>query len=100
FGVADRVVFAGAVPPEDVGATAAAARGGLCTIRNGGRGYYLFPPNKFFEYLHAGLPVVASDFPELRRIIDSYQAGVTCDPEDPRAIAAAIGSVVDDPDRY
>jgi glycosyltransferase involved in cell wall biosynthesis len=93
LGVENRVAFAGAVPPEDVVAIARGATLGLCTIRNVGLSYYLSLPNKLFEYLHAGLPVVVSDFPELRRIVETYDAGVTCDPDDPRSIAAAIVSV-------
>lgn len=54
-------------------------------------------PNKMFEYMAAALPVVASDFPLWRRVLVGEGAGVCVDPLDPRAIAAAITGLLDDP---
>ncbi len=52
-------------------------------------------PNKLFEYVAAGVPVVVSDLPELRRIVNDYNIGWTATPGDPRAIAEAIGQALD-----
>ena len=57
----------------------------------------LSTPNKLFECLAAGTPVVASDFPAIRRIVVGDPSGVlgaVCDPADVRAIAEAIGSIL------
>ena len=53
---------------------------------------YLSLPNKIFEYIAAGLPVVASDFPDMAELVSDYDVGETCDPESPADIARAIRS--------
>lgn len=56
-------------------------------------------PTKMFEYMAAGLAVVASNFPLWQRIIRDARCGLTVDPSDPRAIAHAIRELVDNPSR-
>lgn len=51
-------------------------------------------PNKFFEYIHAGLPVLASNIPTLQMYIDKYQVGQTVDPNDIDEIALAIDFMI------
>ncbi|MNG05930.1 GDP-mannose-dependent alpha-(1-6)-phosphatidylinositol monomannoside mannosyltransferase [compost metagenome] len=47
-------------------------------------------PNKMFEYMSAGIPVIGSNFPLWKTIIEGNQCGVCVDPADPVEIAAAI----------
>jgi len=56
-------------------------------------------PNKLFEYMAAGLPVVCSDFPQWRELVETYQCGVLCDPGDPKSIGGAVEAVLSDPER-
>ncbi len=88
------------VPPEDVPAWVAGADLALMPISAQTRNHVLSTPNKLFESLAAGVPVVASDFPGLRRILIDDPLGplgALCDPTDPASIARAIRSILDRP---
>jgi glycosyltransferase involved in cell wall biosynthesis len=63
------------------------------------KSHYLVLPNKLLESIAAGLPVVASDLPEIREIVRGYRIGVLCQPQDPEDIARAIQEALA-PDGY
>lgn len=54
-------------------------------------------PNKIFDYMMAELPVVVSNFPELRSIVDEVKFGEVVNPADPKDIARAVKKLLDDP---
>ncbi len=56
-------------------------------------------PVKMFEYMGAGLPVLASDFPSWKGIVENENCGVCVDPLDPDAIADAVKALMIDPER-
>lgn len=55
-------------------------------------------PIKMFEYMAVGVPVIASDFPLWRKIIEGNQCGVCVNPLDPQAIAEAIDYLIKNPE--
>jgi glycosyltransferase involved in cell wall biosynthesis len=56
-------------------------------------------PNKMFEYMSAAVPVIASDFPLWREIVEGNDCGICVDPQQPQAIADAIDFLVANPVR-
>jgi len=81
------------VPHEQVVSLARNADFGLCLVENVSLSDYFCLPNKLFEYCFAGLPVIASDFPEIRRVVESYSLGICCAP-DASNVRATIRSVI------
>jgi glycosyltransferase involved in cell wall biosynthesis len=75
---------------------------GIVSIRAIDLGTYTGDTNKLFEYLMAGLPVAASDLPEIRRVLTAGDPppGELFDAEDPESIALAIGRLLADEDVY
>lgn len=74
------VHFHPAVDHDQVVAIASNANFGLCFIENVSLSDFYCLPNKLFEYCFAGLPVLASDFPEINRLVNDYSLGYCCEP--------------------
>ncbi|HPZ14957.1 MAG TPA: glycosyltransferase family 4 protein [Bacillota bacterium] len=55
-------------------------------------------PNKLFDYMLLGLPVIASDLPEIRNIVSKADCGILVDPANVRDIADAITYLFDHPE--
>ena len=53
-------------------------------------------PNKLFEYMSAGVPVVASHFPLWRKVVEGEKCGLVVNPAEPKEIAKAIGRILED----
>jgi glycosyltransferase involved in cell wall biosynthesis len=65
------------------------------TLRSGPRNHELALPNKLFHAVRAGVPVVAADLPELRRVVTEHDLGELYTPGDAGSIAAATARLSD-----
>ena len=96
-GVESRLKLLPPVPSPDVVVAAESADAGVWTLPNLSKNFYYALPNKIFEYLASGLPILVANFPEARRIAETYEVGLTFDPYDPRSIAAQVNRLVEEP---
>jgi len=55
-------------------------------------------PNKLFDYMLVGLPVIASDFPLYREVVEPAQCGLIVDPSKPEEIARAMEHLIEHPE--
>jgi len=60
---------------------------------------HISTPNKLFEFIATGLPILASDLPEIRRFVSQWDIGLLADFHGPAAIGAAIDDMFSDPKR-
>ncbi len=60
--------------------------------------HYASQPIKMFEYMAAGLPVIASDFPHWRNIVEKTECGICVDPTDVEAVREACIKILSDPE--
>ena len=92
-----RVRILAAVPPTELLDWIASADVVAMLIQPTTLNHRLTTPNKLFEALAAGVPVVASDLPGMAPIVRETGCGILVDPTDPAAIAAALRDVLATP---
>lgn len=92
----DAVRFHDAVPVDELPAWTACAYVGMQLLQDTCFNHYSSLSNKLLEYLMAGVPPIASDLPEMRRVIEDTNAGILVDASDPDAIAQAINTLLAD----
>ena len=96
-GLAGRLLWHPAVPLAELLSWVVDADLGLALIAPTELNFVVSTPNKLFECMTAGVPVLASDFPEMRRIVVGERIGEVCDPTDPGEIAASINRLLGAP---
>ena len=85
-----------AVSPNEVISICSVADVGIHPIENTCLNHFYCLPNKLFQYIQAGIPVLCSDFPEMRKIVDGYKVGEVFDVEDVNNISNTINIFFED----
>lgn len=75
LGLDNKVKFIGKILPEKLREITQKADLGVSIEENNGLSYYFSMPNKISDYIQARIPVVVSDFPEMRKVADHFKAG-------------------------
>ena len=92
---AGRVFLLPAVAPSELVGWTSSADVSVMPIQPTTLNHRYTTPQKLFESIAAGVPVVASDLPGMAEVVTEVGAGVLCDPTSPASIAAAIRTILD-----
>lgn len=92
----EKVKMLGKIPFSELKTFTKQADLGISLEENLGLNYYLALPNKIFDYIHAGVPVLVSDLPEIAAIIKKYKIGVVTNTRIPIELATLIQSFFKD----
>lgn len=95
YHVQDKVECLGMQTPEELKKITGRARLGIALAVKEGLNQWLALPNKFFDYMHAGVPQVTMDYPEYRRINEQFEIAVLLDEPDPVKIADAVNHLLE-----
>jgi len=94
LGLQDKVLMMGKIPFEELYNYTISADLGISLLENRGLNYYYSLPNRIFDFVQAGVPVLATDFPEIRNVVDSYQIGTLIDHYEPEYLAETIRNIL------
>jgi glycosyltransferase involved in cell wall biosynthesis len=91
----DQVFFIGKFSQEELPKITAAADIGVALIENISTSYYYALPNKLFEYIMAEVPVIVSNLPQMKEVVEKYDVGFAVDIESKTALIKAIKKLTD-----
>lgn len=98
--IADKVFFLPKQPMEILYQYTSLADFGLTLDKDTNLNYRFSLPNKLFDYIQAGLPVLASDLPEVRKIIDQYKIGKIAPSTSVTDIVATMKQMISDDHQF
>ncbi|MEO6094803.1 MAG: glycosyltransferase [Fibrobacteria bacterium] len=97
LGCADRIHLLGEVGFRDLVALTRGALVGLAPIQSVSASYRYSLPGKLFEYIQAGIPVVATSLPEIRKVVEGYGVGMCLEEFGSESLAGALRRLIGEP---
>jgi glycosyltransferase involved in cell wall biosynthesis len=92
----DRVRFTGNLIPADLRQITKTAAVGISIEEAMGQSYNAALPNKLFDYIQTSVPVLVSDLPEMKAIVEQYQVGMILEERTPECLAAVLNTMLYD----
>jgi glycosyltransferase involved in cell wall biosynthesis len=99
-GIMDKVRFVSKVPVNQLLNYTQNAYLGFQVLQNICYNHYSTLSNKLFEYIMSEVPVVASNFPEIKKVVEGERIGLTIDPHHSENIAKAVNFMLDNPEKH
>ncbi len=100
YGVEDKITFKGYVPPAQLSDYTRQATIGITLFEDTSLSNRLSLANRFFDYMHYGVPQLCIKYPEYERINERYEVAALIDHPTPESIAAEINKLLDDKAYY
>ncbi|HRW63160.1 MAG TPA: glycosyltransferase [Bacteroidales bacterium] len=88
------------IPFDELAYETSRADLGIALEENLGLNYYFALPNKLFDYIQAGVPVLVSPFPEMQKIVRKYDVGTVYEHKSPESLAIKINEIFELKNRY
>ncbi|MBL7920766.1 MAG: glycosyltransferase [Bacteroidia bacterium] len=92
--LSDKITLINKIPKKELMHYTYNADLGLSIDKNTNLNYYYSLPNKIFDYIQAGTPILASKLPEIEKIITHYKIGSFIDDHKPQNIAKKINEIL------
>jgi glycosyltransferase involved in cell wall biosynthesis len=99
-GLHEKVLFKGKLTPDELKSFTKKARAGITLFDNKGLSNYLSLANRFFDYIHAGIPQLGVNYPAYREINNLYEVAVLIDDLTPESIAYECNRLLYDKNLY
>jgi glycosyltransferase involved in cell wall biosynthesis len=100
LGVGERIKQVSAVPPEQVSVVASTADAALIAIQPLCLSYRYSSPNKMFEAVQAEVPIIASNLPDIAKVVREYRLGELFDPGDIDQFRLGLQRLLERPEEY
>ena len=99
-GLQEKIIFKGAVRPEELRSITRSAWCGITLFDRRGLSNYYSLANRFFDYMHAGIPQLAMNYPAYKEINNCYPIAVLIDEPGVREVADALNELLTNPELY
>lgn len=96
----DKVIFRGKLPPDELRRLTRTAWMGITLFDDTGKSNYYSLANRFFDYIHAGIPQLCVDYPAYRSLNNLYEVAVLTKDTGTENIAASLNSLLSDETTY
>ena len=95
-----RVHFLGRIPHEELPNYTKLATIGMVLEEPLGLSFEYSLPNKLFDYIHAELPIICGNLPEIKNIVETHKVGVVVENYEPKSIAKEIQNLLENKELY
>jgi len=100
YSLQDKIKFAGRLSPGKLSQLTKLADAGISFEKDTNINYRFSLPNKIFDYMNAGIPVLVTDLPEMKKIVEEYKTGLVLKEPSPQKIAEIIQKMFSDKNQY